>query len=310
MTSDGESRLRNAFTTRKQVSVDKMIVRNSASGPFLHRFNNLLDSVVYHNYREAIFHLPNGSTITEITVWRAPAMRAFVAGSNAHLKVLTIEHCSLARIPITLPQLTTLKSLSIRGCKLTSFQLDMVFANRMLTTLNMCCNEIRQLVRESPQPHSLKILPNLEYFVLYQNKLTQLDLSYFESYPNLTNIDISYNQITTVRTSSPVRLSVVHLNLMRNQIITFNITGCNMPNITSLLLTGNPLTVVPPVFENYPNMHLAMSWHPLICETLLPLKEEILSSKLKVQAVHAAQCTSVHFYLTLKIIQECCGQSI
>nr|XP_049462417.1 leucine-rich repeat and death domain-containing protein 1-like [Anopheles coluzzii] len=310
MTSNGESRLRNAFTTRKQVSVNKMIVRNSASGPFLHRFNNLLDSVVYHNYREAIFHLPNGSTITEITVWRAPAMRAFVAGSNAHLKVLSIAHCSLARIPITLPQLTTLKSLSIGDCKLTSFKLDMVLANQMLTTLNMCCNEIRQLVRESPQPHSLKILPNLEYFILYKNKLTQLDLSYFESYPNLTNIDISNNQITTVRTSSPVRLSVVHLNLMQNQLTTFNITGCIMPNITSLLLTGNPLTVIPPVFDNYPNMHLVMSWHTLICETLLPLKEQILSSKLKIQSVHASQCTSGHFYLSLKKMQECCGQSL
>uniref|UniRef100_A0A182KBN1 Uncharacterized protein n=1 Tax=Anopheles christyi TaxID=43041 RepID=A0A182KBN1_9DIPT len=90
MSSDGGAKLRKAFETGLDVHVQKMIVAISPSGPFLQRFASFVDSVSFNNYREATFHVPDGNTIGEISVWNAPAMRTFVAGSNTQLETLNI----------------------------------------------------------------------------------------------------------------------------------------------------------------------------------------------------------------------------
>uniref|UniRef100_A0A1S4GV71 Uncharacterized protein n=2 Tax=Anopheles gambiae TaxID=7165 RepID=A0A1S4GV71_ANOGA len=399
MTTDGGARLRKAFEAAQQVRIGKMIVSISPSGPFLQRFTSFVDSVSYLNYREATFQVPDGNTISEFSIWSAPEMRAFIAGSNTHIESLEISQCSLDRMPQTLPKMTKMKNLSIRQCKLTVVRLDMFADNQILKILDLSYNQIRQLLPATERParmlsietlalsgnllqhldmtdfksmpqllklhvggnlivsinallpitmknliefwlESNKItaldlrnltlpkldslgldanaltrlpflprsLPKLNSLSLMSNNLTQLDLSYFRPYPNLNKIDISYNQITSVRTSSPVRLSVSTLDLRYNQITTFNLTGCDTPNITLLLLGQNRLTVFPPVYEKYPNIRLSINWNFFFCDTLLYYKEKIQKYDLMVEPEPDSPTCGKTYSLQVKQIQECCGK--
>ena len=129
MTTDGGARLRKAFEVAKEVTIGKMIVSISPSGPFLQRFANYVDLVWFDSYREAAFQVPDGNTISGIIIGYALGMRTFIAGSNTHLESLDISKCSLDRVPQTLPKMTKLKFLSITQCKITVLRLDMLADN-------------------------------------------------------------------------------------------------------------------------------------------------------------------------------------
>uniref|UniRef100_A0A182PQG0 Uncharacterized protein n=1 Tax=Anopheles epiroticus TaxID=199890 RepID=A0A182PQG0_9DIPT len=378
------------------LTVSKMIVSISPSGPFLQRFSSFIDSVAYGNYHEATFVIPDSNTISTIEIRKASALRAFVAGTNTQLQMLDIFDCSLDRLPPTLPRMVKLKHLRINNCKLQVVQLDILVVNQNLTTLNILNNQIRQLVpvvqrpgrmlsvevlnlvmnrleyldmaafmyiphlallylSENPITHlqvslptnlpklrtlyisnnrlttlnlrnlTLPIveiidcggkalqqlpllprsLPKLINIALHGTMLTRLDLSYFRPYRNLQFISVTSGLITTVLASSPVQLPVVLLQLNDNRITTFNITGCDMPNITSLILYGNRLTAVPPVFDRYPKTRLTMDNNPLSCDTLLPFKEQLINYiLLKDQSIERRVSQSGRFCYNLSAEQE------
>uniref|UniRef100_A0A182WJ91 LRRCT domain-containing protein n=1 Tax=Anopheles minimus TaxID=112268 RepID=A0A182WJ91_9DIPT len=371
MVSGGGTKFLRVIETEPVVLIRKLIVAISPSGVFLERIGNAFESIIYDNYREPTFHVPEGNTINEIQIINGTGLRAFIAGPNTHLEMLNIEDCTLDRLPQTLPKMTRLKHLSLPNCMLSVLRLDMLVDNPDLSILNLSGNQIRQIVpatgspgrtlgismfilagnrlerldmsvfasmpkltvlkvsenrlthlqasipvtfpllstlfslnnrieiidlrnvslpkltmlslgsnRLTQMPYLPKTLPELYYLTLDENNLTQLDLSYFRPYRKLTNIYITSNQITSVRTSSSVRLPVVTLRFDKNKITSFNITGCDFPNATLLNLRENYLTTIPPVFEKFPNLRLLMDGNPLTCGSLLPYKDKIQNDKL------------------------------
>ncbi|XP_050073081.1 leucine-rich repeat-containing protein 15-like [Anopheles maculipalpis] len=166
--------------------------------------------------------------------------------------------------PIILPQLGTIL---LYDNQLVSIDLRNVTMPQ-LTMFAISSNAMSQM------PLLPKTLPKLDYLSFDQNQLTRVDLSYFRTYRQLKNIYITNNQISTVYTSSPIKLPVTLLRFDGNTITSLNLTGCDMPNITTLNLANNRLTVVPPVFESFPKVRLTMNANPLTCNTLLPYKDK------------------------------------
>uniref|UniRef100_A0A6E8VTX1 Uncharacterized protein n=1 Tax=Anopheles coluzzii TaxID=1518534 RepID=A0A6E8VTX1_ANOCL len=151
-------------------------------------------------------------------------------------------------------------------------------------------------------------LPKLNYFALHRTMLTQLDLSYFRPYQNLTMIYITKNQINSVSASSPVQLPVVRLSLNGNKITTFDISRCDMPNIYLLDLTDNRLTVIPPVYDKYPKIQLTMNGNPVLpCNALLPYKDQLEKSLFKKDQIDVSMaCSTTSLLFVGKSTKICC----
>ncbi|XP_052895934.1 toll-like receptor 13 [Anopheles moucheti] len=237
MTSGGAVKLLRLLENESNVQINKLVIAISPSGVFLQKISHLVAYLMYNNYREPTFNLPEGNTISEIQIMRASGLRAF-----------------------TLPKMTVLKQLCITNCMLSVLRLDMLVENQNLTTLDLSYNQIRQIfpVTGGPDrtlsidslmltdnllehldmtvfmPFLPKLLPELYYLSINGNNISHLDLSYFRPYRKLEEIYLTSNQISTVRTSTPVRLPIESLDLQNNRIILFNMTGCDLPNMTSL----------------------------------------------------------------------------
>ncbi|XP_050073082.1 leucine-rich repeat-containing protein 40-like [Anopheles maculipalpis] len=226
-------------------------------------------------------------------------MSVFTAMSKLELLFLRenrLTHLQ-ASIPITIGKLSTL---DLTDNKLATLSLaNLTLPN--LATLSLGFNALKHM---SSLP---KTLPALRYLSLDCNNLTQLDLSYFRPYRNLSQLYVISNQIVTVRTSAPVRLAVAWLNLNNNRITSFNINGCDMPNITSLNLANNHLTVIPPVLERYPKLRLSMDGNPISCNTLLPYRNELQTSRLKKgQRTFTITCDTTSSFSVDNDIKVCC----
>uniref|UniRef100_A0A182XYV4 Uncharacterized protein n=1 Tax=Anopheles stephensi TaxID=30069 RepID=A0A182XYV4_ANOST len=399
MTSDaGWKKLLRIVERDTGVHVQKLIVPISPSGQFLQRITHLFDRVMYVSYREPTFHIPEGNTIEEIVIMSAEGLNAIVAGPNTHLDTLSIQQCTLNRLPQTLPKMVGIKLLSITMCMLAGLRLDVLVENQNLISLDLSYNQIRQIFPVSkrsgktislkkliltanqldhldmsifasmsqleslqlmhnrlthlelstplilPQLRSIylldnllvsidlrnatlpnfsmlsvtgnamyqmpllpKALPQFDYIALSENNLTRVDLSYFRPYRQLKNIYLSSNQITTVLTSSPVKLPAHLLRLERNKIQSINFTGCDMPNITVLNLAYNRLTAVPPVFDRYPKVQLTMDENPLRCDALLPYKDTLQSGRLLKDSKSISwTCNTPSSFLISEKIKVCC----
>ncbi|XP_035914133.1 toll-like receptor 6 [Anopheles stephensi] len=225
-----------------------------------------------------------------------------VFASMASLELLYIWENRLthlqASVPVTIGKLSTL---DVTHNKLASLDLrNLTLPN--LATLSLGRNAFRQL------PVLPKTLPALQHLSLNHNNLTQMDLSNFRSYRTLTQLYAVSNQIITVRTSARVTLPIVWLNFSGNRITSFNITGCDMPNITSVNLANNRLTMIPPAVKRYPKMRLSMDGNPLGCDTLLPYRNELQSSRLrKDQRSLSLPCDTTSSFLLDEQIKVCCG---
>ena len=89
MTSDGGARLRKTIDIEQNryylaLSIEKLIVSSSASGPFLQRIATLTEQISYMAYKDPVFQLPADNTLTEIEIVNAVMLRSLVAGTNRH----------------------------------------------------------------------------------------------------------------------------------------------------------------------------------------------------------------------------------
>uniref|UniRef100_A0A182JPI3 Uncharacterized protein n=1 Tax=Anopheles christyi TaxID=43041 RepID=A0A182JPI3_9DIPT len=80
-----------------------------------------------------------------------------------------------------------------------------------------------------------------------------------------------------------------------------------MPNITSLLLGGNRLTVFPAVYGKYPNIHISINFDPLLCDSFWLFKEKIPKYQLVVDQLVSSSCAPISDFLDMETIQRCCG---
>uniref|UniRef100_A0A1S4GV63 Uncharacterized protein n=2 Tax=Anopheles gambiae TaxID=7165 RepID=A0A1S4GV63_ANOGA len=243
MTTDGGAKLRKAFEVAKEVTIGKMIVSISPSGPFLQRFASFVDLVIYDIYREATFHVPDGNTIGGITIWNAPDMRAFIAGSNTYLESLDISQCSLDRLPQTLPLMTRLQRVSLTWCKLTVLRLDMLTENQNLKNLDLSYNQIRQLIPVSRRPARML---SIEILYLAGNLVERLDMAVFVAMPLLSEIYITDNRIVTLDVSAPIGLpNLSDLYLGYNKLVSLDLRNLTLPKLETFSFDLNALTQMP-----------------------------------------------------------------
>uniref|UniRef100_A0A182SJC2 Leucine rich immune protein (Coil-less) n=1 Tax=Anopheles maculatus TaxID=74869 RepID=A0A182SJC2_9DIPT len=257
MTSDGGTKIRNAIDSDPEsyliaMSIDKLIVSSSASGPFLQRIASLTDTISYLIYREPVFQVPEGNTITEIEIMNAGNLRSFVAGTNRHLKRLSVETCMLDRIPPTLAQMTVLDSLYIMGCALTVIRLD-VFANSPnLYFLSLWKNQIRQILPFTAPPKQRLVI---EHFDLSQNQLERLDMSIFAHMPELQRLDVQGNRILRLEATTPVTYqSLTRLAFRMNNISSIDTRNLSLPALGSFYVEDNALSEIPTLLGPMPNL--------------------------------------------------------
>ncbi|XP_053674261.1 leucine-rich repeat-containing protein let-4-like [Anopheles nili] len=402
MTSDGGAKLRKTIDIADStvvIVIEKLIVSSTASGPFLQSVGAFTDGIIYKNYRDPVFQLPEDNTMKYIEINESEMMRSFVAGLNSNLKTLIIENCRLDRVPPTLAKIIMLETLTIKWCSLTGLRLDVLIENHNLISLNLSYNKIRQIFPVTSTPRKMlsilyihlggnqleeldvsmfAFMPSLERLIVSGNKIVRieatspvtfvnftgfelemnkissmhlenlflpklialnmdgnalteipslsasfpqlkniglgknslkhLDLSAFQSLSNLEEISISENQIESVRASTPFVLPKLWtLSLNNNRITSWNMSGCDFPNMYDMILSVNKFTTIPPVFQRYPKVRLIIGVNPIQCSSMTTFMSKIIEKRLFVTVINADQKCDTSSSITIdNIFAACC----
>uniref|UniRef100_A0A182SIB7 Receptor L-domain domain-containing protein n=1 Tax=Anopheles maculatus TaxID=74869 RepID=A0A182SIB7_9DIPT len=200
LSNEGWKKLLRIVENDKAIHIQKLIVPNSPSGPFLQKIHQLFETVIYANYREPVFQLPEGNTIREIVIMSAIGLKAFTAGPNTHLEILNVQQCTMDRVPQTLPKMVGMTLLSITMCMLSVLRLDMFVENENLTFLDVSYNQIRQIIPATIR--SGKTI-SIEKLVLSGNRLEHLDMGIFASMAKLVTLYIMENRLTHIGVTVP-----------------------------------------------------------------------------------------------------------
>ncbi|XP_035784794.1 leucine-rich repeat-containing G-protein coupled receptor 4-like [Anopheles albimanus] len=249
MTSDGFARLLHIFATTSYPSytVQRLIVAKS-SGAFLQRIGQLTNGIIYLQYNEPVFVLPEGNELIYVTLTVAPALRVFIAGRNDHLQSLRIENSSLGVIPATLKQLTQLQLLEIDCSPLTTLPLDMLAKNPYLFHVDLLANRIAQILPLT-DPGAVLSVKKLS---LTANRIVHLDLSVFEGAKDLSYLDLRNNRMLSISagTKAGSLPNLLSLYLDGNRLSTFDpLLGLHAPRLTVLSLSENNFTEIPSKWE-------------------------------------------------------------
>uniref|UniRef100_A0A6E8VSK8 Uncharacterized protein n=1 Tax=Anopheles coluzzii TaxID=1518534 RepID=A0A6E8VSK8_ANOCL len=257
MTSDGGARIRKTIDIEQNryylaLSIEKLIVSSSASGPFLQRIATLTEQISYMAYKDPVFQLPADNTLTEIEIVNAVMLRSLVAGTNRHLTRLYVENCLLDRIPPTLSNMIELEGLLIKQCALTALRLDVLVNNPKLTTIDLTRNRIRQLFPITTPPKTK--LP-VTFLSLAENQLERLDMSMFAFMPDLERFDVEGNRIVRFEATAPVTYgSLIRLLVTSNNITQFDTRNLTFSELRSIYLDDNALTELPTHWGKLPNL--------------------------------------------------------
>uniref|UniRef100_A0A182J6T4 Uncharacterized protein n=1 Tax=Anopheles atroparvus TaxID=41427 RepID=A0A182J6T4_ANOAO len=176
-----------------------------------------------------------------------------------------------ALAPVTLPNLARI---TVAVNKIASFDLSNATLPK-LVILFLDENELPEV------PVRWGTMPSLTDLSLEQNRLKRLDLSLLRPLRSLENVYFANNQIDSVRATTAVRMpQLEHLEMAGNQISAINLTGCDFPNINFVGLSNNQLKTVPPLFQRFPKVRLAMEGNPIKCSTLKPLMNRLVEGRL------------------------------
>uniref|UniRef100_A0A182Q418 Leucine rich immune protein (Coil-less) n=1 Tax=Anopheles farauti TaxID=69004 RepID=A0A182Q418_9DIPT len=257
MTSDGAAKLRKLIDTLNEwttIAIEKLIVSNSASGPFLQRIAPLTEQITFAAYRDPVFQIPEGNTIGEFDINGSGKLRSIVAGSTSHVQLLFVEDCLLDRLPPTLPKLEALQALSLTQCALTTVRLDMLAANLKLTYVDLSRNQIRQLIPVTSPPQQTSAIASL---ILTANRLERLDMAIFAFLPALQMLDVRSNRIVHLdATASVTYRSLERLLLSANLITTFDTRNITLLKLSTLTVDDNALTDIPTHWGTIPNLRV------------------------------------------------------
>ncbi|XP_050075472.1 leucine-rich repeat-containing protein let-4-like [Anopheles maculipalpis] len=258
MTSDGGVKIRNAIdnevnTIMMLISIEKLIVSTSAAGPFLQRIVGLTEGITYLVYREPVFQVPEGNTLKEIEINNAPNLRSLtVGGTNRYLRRLSVETCTLDRMPPTIPQLVVLTVLGIIRCALTALRMDVFAKSPSLNAVYLTQNQIRQLIPFTSPP---KERLTIGYFDLSENQLERLDMSIFVHMPELEWLDVRGNRIVRLEATVPVtHESLKRLLLDKNKISSIDTRNLTLSIMNSFHVVDNLLTEIPTLLGPMPNL--------------------------------------------------------
>ncbi|XP_049542822.1 leucine-rich repeat-containing protein let-4-like [Anopheles darlingi] len=239
MTSGGFVRLQRIFATTSYpgYTVQRLIVANSASGAFLQRIGQLSKSIIYIQYNEQVFLLPEGNELIYVIITNAPTLRFFIAGRNDQLETLRIENSLLNVIPSTLAQLTQLQLLQINRSPLALLHLDTLAKNPSLLYVELLENRIAKII----PPTDPGAVLSVQQLSLSSNWIVHLDLGVFERAKNLNFLDLRNNRLLTITTKvSLPKLSSLFLD--GNRLSSFDLPSLQTPLLHTLSLSANNFT--------------------------------------------------------------------
>ncbi|XP_058123584.1 chaoptin-like [Anopheles ziemanni] len=298
MTSDGGAKLRRIIDDEDQyfasIRIEKLIVSSSASGPFLLRIGAYSDSISYVQYRDTVFQLPSGSTITQLYIGGSGALRTFTAGQNGALERLSIADCLFDRLPPTLGNMVSLQRLAINKCLLTGLRMDMLAANRNLRDVDLAENKIRQLFPLTANKDTAEL--TVATINLANNQIELLDMAVFASLTELKRLNLRNNGITQLGASAPIIFpSLTSLLVSYNKISSVNLANVTFSELSLVNLDENALTNVPTQLGKFPNrLVLSLAQNKLKRVDLSMLRpisstlEQVFFSSNEIEFVHAS----------------------
>ncbi|KFB51686.1 AGAP007469-PA-like protein [Anopheles sinensis] len=259
MTSDGGAKLRRIIDDEDlyyaAIRIEKLIVSNSASGPFLLRIGEYSDSISYVQYRDAVFQLPPGSTITELYIGGSGVLRTFAAGKNGGLKELSVADCLFDRIPPSLGNLVNLRLLAINNCLLTGLRMDMFAANRNLEIVNLDANKIRQLFPLTANKNTPGL--TITALNLANNQIERLDMAVFAHLTELEWLDLRYNGIIQLGASAQIVFpSLTKFSVDYNKISSVDLANVTFSKLYMVILDENALTDMPSRLGKIPDIRV------------------------------------------------------
>ncbi|XP_049542823.1 malignant fibrous histiocytoma-amplified sequence 1-like [Anopheles darlingi] len=194
------------------------------------------------------------------------------------LERLMLDRNRLVRLGSSIPvMLPSLKFLMVEQNNLTTLNWDGLVHLPKLGVLSLNKNGFEDV------PKSWGSLDDLYAVMMENNRVRTFDLAVLRPLPVLQQIYLLRNQITSVQFSGsncdlpPLQM----INLSTNQIKSFNLRGCPLPNLGTLMLTSNQLQVVPAsLLKTDTNVAVLMRLNPLRCTNLKQYTHQLIYNML------------------------------
>uniref|UniRef100_A0A182J4J9 Leucine rich immune protein (Coil-less) n=1 Tax=Anopheles atroparvus TaxID=41427 RepID=A0A182J4J9_ANOAO len=255
MTSDGIATLRkippNMFYS---IKLEMVRMPENPSGVFLQRMAEFVNHIQIYTYREQVFQLLSGTSLSSISVYNAPALGQLLIAPTVNVSELYFSDCALDRVPPTINNLQPLESLTITRCRVRTFSFDTYINNPKLLSLDLSNNEIQTIAPTTIQtPFELAI----ENLYLSFNRLESVDMTAFVSLAALRGLDLSHNNLMKLAASSTVTWPKFDfLNLDSNQLKTLDLQWLSAPNLQRLQLSNNAFESIPQRLRRFPSLQL------------------------------------------------------
>uniref|UniRef100_A0A182J330 Uncharacterized protein n=1 Tax=Anopheles atroparvus TaxID=41427 RepID=A0A182J330_ANOAO len=241
--------LRNAVEQKSSTVIIEKATISAAQGAmesFVQVVARFTVHLEFEKYYERLFYIPEANVAETIIISYAPELEELKIQPNGQLRELSVYNTVLNRLPQGLRSLPHLVSLNAPANQLTQFTLASFSSTQKLAYVNVSANKISLLLGAN---HTVSI----RSLWINQNRLTTLDVSFFEQIVGLSSIYVEENWITRIESTKPVKLPVLEkLYLSNNELSSFQPHAAEFPALTVLNLDGNKLTVVPRNLVNYP----------------------------------------------------------
>uniref|UniRef100_A0A182WJA3 Leucine rich immune protein (Coil-less) n=1 Tax=Anopheles minimus TaxID=112268 RepID=A0A182WJA3_9DIPT len=273
MLTDGLQTLRQIQpTVFYSIQVRMLRLPNNPSGAFLIRAAEFVDKLEIMVFREPEFHILAGTNLSALSVFEAKFLKRLLIGDgDIALKELSVYSCLLDRIPGTIGNLPLLTDLSFYRCAMRNVSLNAFRKNQRLKSLDLSYNEIDTIVPINAADGNVTLA--IEYLYLASNRLQNLDMTAFEGLPNLSMLDLQYNNLVKIAADRTITWANMEMfDVSNNQLSTLDFQWLSAPKLKRLIMNNNLLELLPQRLRRFPNLQLiAVSYNKFVGIDLAPL---------------------------------------
>ena len=169
-----------------------------------------------------------------------------------------------------------------------------------LTGLFLQNNELGELTA-----HNFINTPALKYLFLSNNSIHTIEDNAFDGLSDLLELKLDHNKLLTIREKSFVGLSLNHLNLTQNDILTIYYNCFNFNNVKKLSLSGNEC--IDMNFSDFRKEIHGKIIYRMCGETEISMKNTALTKQLKVLEVEIRRIEittmNIQFHYKNQILQ-------